>query len=244
MWPKRFELATFCSIRAKFFKQNICVKDPRDDDAWIDGTCLDILRIHDAAETFCPRTTTTPKTTTTADEYFYGYNFQMMMNNLQIQQFTLKFEKVRLKLVNSKLFEASLEEFARSGRNFMKIIFSTITKGDFLVQSAQENALGLKMLWTNKLFRRKHGTTDVLKSFIAKNADLNAFDCKGYTILHHEISFEKKNTNTAIFESAFYNHIECVKHFCFNQAWSINWSQNPIRTNTRTKKHSWIKKNW
>ena len=46
----------------------------------------------------------------------------------------------------AEIFRASLEEFARSGRNFMKIIFSTITKGDFLVQSAQENALGLKML--------------------------------------------------------------------------------------------------
>ena len=69
---RRFDLARSCFLKARFFGPDICVVDPEDADAWVEGTCNDLVQIHNIAETFCPRTTTTPKPTTTSeDDYVY-----------------------------------------------------------------------------------------------------------------------------------------------------------------------------
>ena len=70
---KRFDLARSCFLKARFFGPDICVVDPEDADAWVEGTCNDLVQIHNIAETFCPRTTTTPKPTTTTSEDDYVY---------------------------------------------------------------------------------------------------------------------------------------------------------------------------
>ncbi len=69
---RRLDLARSCFLKARFFGPDICVVDPEDADAWVEGTCNDLVQIHNIAETFCPRTTTTPKPTTTSeDDYVY-----------------------------------------------------------------------------------------------------------------------------------------------------------------------------
>ena len=71
---KRFDLARSCWFKAKFFGTQICVEDPEDADAYVEGTCNDLVRIHNLAEVFCRRTTTTPKPTTSSEsDDYYAY---------------------------------------------------------------------------------------------------------------------------------------------------------------------------
>ena len=67
----RHRLATHCTAKIKFFGTDICIEDPEDDNAYVSGTCLDVYRVHEAAEKFCARTTTIPTPVTTESTDFH-----------------------------------------------------------------------------------------------------------------------------------------------------------------------------
>ena len=68
---KQFGLATGCGQKVSFFGEKVCVVDPRDEDEYVPGTCLDLSKVSKVAETFCPKKSTTEGTTSTSEEDDY-----------------------------------------------------------------------------------------------------------------------------------------------------------------------------
>ena len=59
-----FNLESACLVSIGFFGESVCVRDPSDDDAFVEGTCLSVRFVRKAAKTFCARTTTPLPTST------------------------------------------------------------------------------------------------------------------------------------------------------------------------------------
>ena len=59
-----FNLDSACMVSIGFFGESVCVKDPFDTDAFVEGTCLSVKFVRKAAKTFCAKTTTPLPTST------------------------------------------------------------------------------------------------------------------------------------------------------------------------------------
>ncbi len=59
-----FNLDSACMVSIGFFGESVCVRDPFDTDAFVEGTCLSVRFVRKAAKTFCARTTTPLPTST------------------------------------------------------------------------------------------------------------------------------------------------------------------------------------